>query len=73
MLIHVKIIPDSKEDKIIQKDDTKFVVHVREPAEDNRANKRLIEIIADKFKVIKSKVRIITGHHQPSKILDILD
>ena len=73
MLIHVKIHPDSKEDKIIQKNDTGFIVYVKEPAEDNRANKRMLEIVADKFKIIKSKVRIITGHHQPSKILEIID
>jgi hypothetical protein len=72
MLIHVKIKPDSKEDKIIQKNETSFIVHVKEPAEENRANKKLIELIADKFKIVKSKVRIVTGHHQPSKILDII-
>lgn len=72
MLIHVKIKPDSKVDKIVQKNDTSFIVHVKEPAEDNRANKRMIELVADKFGIVKSKVRIVTGHHQPSKILDIL-
>jgi hypothetical protein len=72
MLIHVKIKPDSKEDKIIQKNETSFIVHVKEPAEENRANKKLIELIADKFKIVKSKVMIVTGHHQPSKILDII-
>ena len=73
MLIHIKIHPDSKEDKIIEKNDTSFIVYTKEPAEDNRANKKMIEIVAEKFKIIKSKVRIITGHHQPSKILEILD
>jgi len=73
MLIHVKIKPDSKEDKIVQKNETSFIVHVKEPAEDNRANKRMIELLADKFGIVKSKVKIITGHHAPSRILDILE
>jgi len=73
MLIHVKIKPDSKEDKIVEKNDTSFIVYVKEPAEDNRANKRLIELLAEKFNIVKSKVKIVTGHHAPSKILDILD
>ena len=72
MLIHVKIKPDSKEDKIIQKNETSFIVHVKEPAEENRANKKMVELMAGKFNIVKSKVRIITGHHQPSKILDIV-
>ena len=73
MLIHIKIKPDSKENKIVQKNDTSFIVFVKEPAEDNRANKKMIEIVADKFGIIKSKVKIVTGHHHPSKILEILD
>lgn len=72
MLIHVKIKPNSKEDKIVKKNDTSFTVYVKEPAEDNRANKRMVELVADKFNIIKSKVRIVTGHHHPSKIVDIL-
>lgn len=73
MLIHVKIIVDSKEDKIVQKNETSFTVYVKEPAEDNRANKRMIELVADRFGIVRSKVRIITGHHHPSKILDIIE
>ncbi len=73
MLIHVKIKPDSKEDKIVEKNETSFIVYVKEPAEDNRANKRLIELMAEKFNIIKSKIKIVTGHHAPSKILDIVE
>ena len=73
MLIHVKIKPDSKEDKIVEKNETSFIVYVKEPAEDNRANKRLIELMAEKFNIIKSKIKIATGHHAPSKILDIVE
>lgn len=73
MLIHIKIKTDSKEDKIVQKNETSFIVHVKEPAEENRANRKMIELVSDKFGIIKSKVRIITGHHHPSKILEILD
>lgn len=72
MLVHVKIKPDSKEDKIVQKNDTSFIVYVKDPAEENRANKKLIELMAGRFKIVKSKVRIVTGHHHPSKILDII-
>ena len=73
MLIHVKIHPSSKEDKIVQKNDTSFIVYVKDPAEGNMANRKMVLLVADKFNIIKSKVRIVTGHHQPSKILEILD
>ncbi len=73
MLMHVKIKPDSKEDKIVKKNDASFIVHVKEPAEGNRANRRMIELLAGEFKIVRSKVRIVTGHHHPSKILDIVE
>lgn len=46
-----------------------FEISVREKAERNMANKRTIEIIAEHFQVPTSKVRIVNGHHHPSKLL----
>ena len=72
MLVHIKVVADSKENKIVKKNDTSFVVYTKEPAENNRANYAVVEIVADYFNVVKSKVRIVTGHHAPSKIFDVL-
>jgi uncharacterized protein YggU (UPF0235/DUF167 family) len=44
---------------------------VREKAERNLANKRVLEIIAEAFNVSVKKVRIINGHQSPSKILAV--
>ena len=71
MYVHVKVIPDAKKEAVLQKDKTHFAISVREPAERNLANKRVLNNIANQFNVVQSKVRIITGHHSPSKILDI--
>jgi len=48
-----------------------FLVAVKEPAEQNLANKRVIEIIATHFCVLPKQIRIISGHHSPGKILSI--
>lgn len=69
MYIHVKVVTGARKEKIEKKSDTQFLVWVEEDAERNMANKRVIEI----FKIIfeTGKVRIINGHHSPSKLLSV--
>ncbi|MES2060158.1 MAG: DUF167 domain-containing protein [Patescibacteria group bacterium] len=73
MLIHIKIQPESKEDKVIMKSDNSYIVYVREKAERNQANIKMRSLLATHFKVDLGKVKIITGHHAPSKIIDIIE
>ncbi|OGI57397.1 hypothetical protein A3B85_00010 [Candidatus Nomurabacteria bacterium RIFCSPHIGHO2_02_FULL_37_13] len=54
-----------------QKSDDHFEISVREKAERNMANNRVLELVARHFQVPKSKVRIVNGHHSPSKLLII--
>jgi len=46
-----------------------FVISVRDKAEGNRANERIKEILAEYFKT--GNVRLIHGHHSPSKIFEV--
>ena len=48
-----------------------FKIAVREKAEGNMANHRVIELIAMHFKVPARAVRIVRGHHSPSKTLSL--
>jgi uncharacterized protein YggU (UPF0235/DUF167 family) len=69
MYIHVKVTAGVKEEKIEKKSDTQFVVSIKEKAERNMANKRIIEIFRELYKA--GKVRIINGHHSTSKLLSV--
>lgn len=69
MLIGIHITPDAKEESIEKASDTRYLISVREPAEDNRANKRMLEILAEIFP--DSYPRIVSGHHAPSKIISL--
>lgn len=73
MLIHVKIHPESGKDEVVAKSDVSYVVYVKAPAERNEANVRMKEVLAAHLGLEPSKVRIITGHHSPSKIVELLD
>jgi uncharacterized protein YggU (UPF0235/DUF167 family) len=69
MYVHVKVTAGAKEEKIVKKSDTQFVVSVREEAERNMANTRIIEIFREMFGT--RKVRITNGHHSTSKLLSV--
>lgn len=73
MLIHVKIFPDSNEDYVEAKSDVSYVVKVREKAERNEANLKMRQILAKHLNIEQHRIRIVTGHHSPSKIIEIKD
>lgn len=67
--IHVKVTAGAGKESFKQKSSDHFEIKVKEKAERNMANMRVIELVAEHFKVPKSKVRIVNGHHHPSKLL----
>jgi len=71
MYIKVKVTTEAKKEKIVKKSDDHFDIFVKEPAERNLANKKVIELVRDYFKVYNGVVRIVSGHHSPSKIISL--
>ena len=71
MYIKVKVTPDAKSEKLKQKSEDLFEISVREKAKQNMANERVRELLARHYGIIKGKVRIISGHRSPSKIISI--
>ncbi len=71
MYIKVKVKPSSKKEFIEKISIDTFSICVKEPAERNLANKKIISIIASEFRIPSGKVRIINGHHSKSKILNV--
>ena len=68
--IRVRVYPEASEDRVIQNDDL-YEVFVREPAKDGRANTRVIELLLQEEKLVGASLRIVSGHHGPSKIVEI--
>lgn len=71
MYIHAKVTTGVKKEIFKIKNDDHFEISVREKAERNLANTRVIELVALHFKIPESHIRIINGHHSPSKLLSI--
>ncbi len=71
MRITVKIKPNSKKEKIEKIDGANFLVAVKEPPIDGKANTALVKTLAKYFNIPSSGVRIASGHTSKQKIIEI--
>ena len=67
--VHVKVIVSARKENFREINEDHFEVSVKEKPKHNMANKRVLELVANHFKVTLNKVRIINGHMHPSKLL----
>jgi uncharacterized protein (TIGR00251 family) len=70
MKISVRVKPNMKEEKVEKVDDV-FTVCVKEPAKEGKANKAVIELLSEYFKVPKSQIVILSGMKSKQKIIEI--
>ncbi len=68
-IISIHVFAGAKKEKLIKLNNDKYEVFVKEPAQNNLANKRVIKIFSELCK--NAQVKIITGHKSPKKKLQI--
>jgi len=71
MKIFVKAKPLSKEEKIEKIDETNFIVLVKEPPKDGKANRAIIKVIAAYFKITPSRVNLVSGFSSKQKVFEV--
>ncbi len=69
MYIKVRVKANSRAESIIKESHDHYVISVKEKAERNLANKRIVEIVKSMFP--DHLVRIIHGHKSPSKLIAV--
>ena len=67
----VKVKPNSKQQSIKEETDGSFTIHLKSPPVDGKANEELIKILAKKFDLPKSKIRIKSGLSSRQKLIEI--
>ncbi len=72
IIVATQVFASAKKEKLIQKDAHKFEVFVREPAQNNMANRRVAQILAEKYGVSARAVQLISGHRSPKKKFRIM-
>lgn len=70
MKIQVKVRPNSKTEEVSQEGDS-FVVRVKEPPKEGKANQAVIKLLAKYFSVPQSQVRILSGFKTKHKVIEI--
>lgn len=64
--------PSSREERVEKTDEAHFVVAVKEPPVEGRANAAIIRALAEHFGVATSCVRIVSGHTSRQKVVEII-
>ncbi|QSV63081.1 MAG: YggU family protein [Dolichospermum sp. DL01] len=67
----VKVKPNSKQQKIEELADGSLTVYLKSPPVDGKANEELIKLLAKKFDVSKSSIRIKSGTTSRQKVIEI--
>ena len=69
--IAVTVKPNAKKPEIVEQGANQYRVSVRAPAEDGKANRELIDLLAAHFGARRSTIKIARGHSVRRKIIDI--
>jgi|YelNatPaOPRAMG01_1025707.scaffolds.fasta_scaffold00421_41 uncharacterized protein (TIGR00251 family) len=72
MKIKVMVKPNASKEDIKIKDGT-YIIEVKAPPVEDRANKALIEFLSGYFKKPRSKINILSGHRSRIKLIEIKD
>lgn len=72
MILNVKVVVRAKVSRIQKITDNSLKIYVKAPAEDNKANKALIEALSGYYGVRKNQVSIKSGEKSHNKIIEVL-
>jgi uncharacterized protein (TIGR00251 family) len=72
MKIQVKVKPNSRTEEVSQESDS-FIVKVKEPAREGKANQAVIKLLAEHFGVPKSRVTILSGFSSKNKVVEVAE
>ncbi len=72
MLIKCRVIANAKEVGIVRQSDGSYKIRLNVKPIEGKANKKLIEVLAEHFKVSKSSVSIVRGETSRNKTIEIV-
>ncbi|MDZ4847186.1 MAG: DUF167 domain-containing protein [Chitinophagales bacterium] len=71
MFLHIKAKPGSKMNQISIAADGSFIIKIKAPAHDGKANDELLKFLSTKLGLPKSKIQLVSGFTSPFKKLQI--
>jgi hypothetical protein len=70
MRLNVRVIPHARQDRIVE-EGNRLKVYLTAPAIEGKANKALVELLAEHFKLKRNRVRVLRGEKSRDKIVEI--
>jgi uncharacterized protein len=71
LTLSVKVVPGASRDRVAGRYGEGVKVQVSAPPEGGKANRAVIEVLAESLGVSPSQVQVMRGHLQPRKIVGI--
>lgn len=71
MFVRVRVIPRAKKSEIIKVNEHHLKVKLVSPPVKDRANRELIELLAEYYSIQKSAIKIVKGQHSREKFVEI--
>jgi len=72
MKIQVKVKPNSRTEDVTQESGS-FIVRVKDPPREGKANQAVIKLLAEHFGVPKSQVSIVNGLRSRNKVIEVAE
>jgi uncharacterized protein YggU (UPF0235/DUF167 family) len=69
--LRVRVNAGAKREKIVKKNNDEFLISVKEKAERNMANKRVMDILQGMLNV--KRIKLVSGHRKQNKVFDIIN
>lgn len=72
MKIFIQAKPNAREEQIEKIDEMHFIVAVKEPPVQGRANAAIQKALAEHFGVAPARVRLVSGYSSKQKMFEII-
>ena len=70
MKLTIRVVPNSKTEEVLRKGDG-YVIRVKQPAKEGKANEAAIKLLADHFDVPRGSIDIISGFKSRNKVIEV--
>lgn len=72
MKLSVKLRPNAKTEKIERNPLGGYLICVKEPAKEGKANASAIKVLSEHLKIAPSLIKIVSGHASKNKIFEVV-
>ena len=72
MKIKIKVKTNSSKEEIKKINESEFILSVKEPPTENKANQAVLKLLSEYFNVPKSNISILKGKTSRNKIIQIV-